>query len=1064
MSKMTYWMVLSCAWLGLAGIQNTAADIALVSAPEQHVSSVSANGFSMVTAMSSTGRFILFISSAGDLVTNAPNNFSQLFLRDRALGTTVLVSATPGGAAADGISFGLFVDDAGQQIVFQSDASDLGPKDDNGDTDIYMRDLLTGAHTLLSTSTNGAAGNGASRYPITTPDGLFVAFESAASDLVANDTNRAVDVFVRDVKMGLITRASQLPKGFSGVTQADNELNGMSTNGQYVLFTSYCAKTSAASQIAKHVFLRDTVSQTTYWISSNIPPMNQNLFAGLDCCKASMTPDAKYLVFMAARPGRLVSPADAVVCRHDFLTGTTTVIATNPVVVLADGTENLGAVISEDGRFVAYTLSGSAPAAMSQVYRWDFVTGSNTLVSVSADGITSGNAASDSPLISSDGRMVLFGTLASNLVTQDIHAEWNLILRDMDTGRSRLVSVNSDGLSGADADLSTVCMTPDSRSIAFDSRSAMIVPGDANSDYDAFVRNMDSDATELISVPDPRAASLTVPGLHGAFPPSISSDGRFIVFSSSSDMLAAGDANLGYNAFIRDTVAGTTRLATVNQANTGAQNGGLSAPPSVTDDGRFVAFTCTGSDLTPMDTNRSPDVYVRDVWNGTNILVSKNIYGMAGGAARDLAPLIAPRGDFILYPSTAPNMVGGVSSSGRQWIYKYDMESGSNVNIPYPSPLFSLYHCTILSTSHDRQTAAIGFNLSGTSSVIWVGVYDLRVGRYLFCTNNVYISASLSGDGQRLAYVVRQAADATFQLEYVDVAHQSNATLISINGAMINNYCLNNDGSRVAYEVVPPSSMPSSWTQVYVWDAAAGSNSLVSVNQDGQAAHGRSKLVGITPDGNRVLFNSGAEDMVTTDHNGWTDVYVRDLVVNQTRLLSENRNHGGGGNGLSVATALSADGNSVVFTSTASDLIPNDFNGEADVFVVRIIDPNADADGDGLPDDWERLYFKDLSHSANEDADQDGSSNLAELEAGTNPVDPESVLRISGLAPQPGSGLRLTWAAVSGKSYRLQYKDNLADPAWSDVAGDITPAGAVGEKNIPSTDREYRYYRVMVVK
>lgn len=1048
--------------MGLFGALNTKAAVELVSAPEQPLLSASGGDFSMVSTMRSTGRFILFVSPAGDLVTNTLNGVTQLFLRDRDLGKTVLVSATPEAAAADGASIGCFVDDTGQTVVFQSDASDLGPEDDNDETDIYRRDLLTGANTLLSTSTNGAAGNGASRYPITTPDGLFVAFESRASDLVANDTNQAVDVFVRDIKTGLITLASQLPTGFVSVAKGDNELNGVSTNGQYVLFTASCAKKSAASQTARHVFLRDTVSQTTHWISSNIPPMNQSKFANLDCCKASMTPDASYFLFMAARPGQFVTPGDAVVCRHEFLTGTTTVIATNPVVVLADGTENLDAVISDDGRFVAYTLSGNASAMMNQVYRWDSVTGSNILASANADGITPGSASSDSPLITSDGRTVIFETLASNIVSQDLRGEWNLILRDMDTGLSRLASATRDGLSGAGSDPSMVCASSGAKSIAFSSRSAMIVPGDANNTSDVFVWNADSGGTELISMSDPRAVSATVPGLHSTFVPSISADGRFIAFASFGSTLAAGDTNEGYDAFIRDTVAGTTRLVTANATGTTPQNGGLSSPPSLSDDGRFVAFASLASDLNERDTNDVSDVYVRDVLNKTNILVSKNVLGVSGGNPGSSDPVIAPGGEFVLFTSKASNIVQGLSRDGLQRIYRYDMRTGTNMDIPYIPGASSYGPASILSASYDKKNILVRHGFDGR--MVFLGVFNLDSGAYRYTTNGFCANSALSGNGQRLAYTRKQAATVTFELVYVDVTTQTELAAITLDTTALSNLCLNEDGSRVAYAMVPAHVALSNYSQVYVWDAATGSNILVSVNMAGQPGNGSSKLVAISPDGGRVVFNSHAEDLAAADQNGWTDIYVRDLASQQTRLLSLSRTHEGSGNSLSTATALSLDGKSVVFTSSASDLIENDLNGQPDLFVLRIADLSNDVDNDGLPDAWERVYFTDLSHSAAEDADRDGSPNVAEFEAGTNPADPDSALRISGLAPQPGNGLRLSWTTVSGKTYRLQYKDTLADARWTDLAGDVTSSGPLAEIDVSSAEQDCRYYRVIVVK
>ncbi len=214
----------------------------------------------------------------------------------------------------------------------------------------------------------------------------------------------------------------------------------------------------------------------------------------------------------------------------------------------------------------------------------------------------------------------------------------------------------------------------------------------------------------------------------------------------------------------------------------------------------------------------------------------------------------------------------------------------------------------------------------------------------------------------------------------------------------------------------------------------------------------------------RIVFESEAEDLVPADHNGWCDVYVRDLTLNQTRLLSENQSRSGSGNGLSVANGLSADGNTVVFYSAACDLIANDLNGAVDIFVTRIIDTAGDTDADGLPDDWERIYFQDLTHGPNEDADGDGASNLVEWKAGTNPIDPQSALRVLALDYQAEAGPRIFWTAVPGRTYRVQSKTSLQDAAWSDLTGDIAPAEATAQTDVVSTDQSTRYFRVVLIK
>ncbi len=120
-------------------------------------------------------------------------------------------STGTGGGNGDSLPVDLSTN--GRYAVFESSASDLVPGDTNGATDVFVRDLAAGATLLVSVSTNGGVGNGASRTSAMTPDGRYVAFVSAASNLVAGDTNGIPDVFVRDLQTGVTTLASIGRKG-----------------------------------------------------------------------------------------------------------------------------------------------------------------------------------------------------------------------------------------------------------------------------------------------------------------------------------------------------------------------------------------------------------------------------------------------------------------------------------------------------------------------------------------------------------------------------------------------------------------------------------------------------------------------------------------------------------------------------------------------------------------------------------------------------------------------------------------------------------------------------------
>jgi YD repeat-containing protein len=118
-----------------------------------------------------------------------------------------------------------------------------------------------------------------------------------------------------------------------------------------------------------------------------------------------------------------------------------------------------------------------------------------------------------------------------------------------------------------------------------------------------------------------------------------------------------------------------------------------------------------------------------------------------------------------------------------------------------------------------------------------------------------------------------------------------------------------------------------------------------------------------------------------------------------------------------------------------------------------------DSDGDGLPDDWELLFFGNLGRDGTGDFDSDGFKDSSEFLAGTNPVDPQSLLSITRATAGAGE-FTIEWQAVAGKTYRVQYKDTLNAPVWSDVGGDVTASGGTAAKTDPTAGVPQRFYRV----
>jgi hypothetical protein len=202
--------------------------------------------------------------------------------------------------------------------------------------------------------------------------------------------------------------------------------------------------------------------------------------------------------------------------------------------------------------------------------------------------------------------------------------------------------------------------------------------------------------------------------------------------------------------------------------------------------------------------------------------------------------------------------------------------------------------------------------------------------------------------------------------------------------------------------------------------------------------------------------------LVANDTNGVSDVFLRDLVLSRTILLSINRDGTGAGNKLSGNPIMSADGSTVLFESYASDLVNGDYNDSRDVLVLRL--SHGDSDGDGLPDDWELAYFNTLARDGTGDYDGDGQTDWMEFQAGTDPTNAGSVLRVITLSTPTSGPVRIFWSAVLGKKYRVQFKNSLLDPAWTDLPGDVVAADTTGfADDATSGATGQRYYRVRLV-
>jgi Tol biopolymer transport system component len=280
-----------------------------------------------------------------------------------------------------------------------------------------------------------------------------------------------------------------------------------------------------------------------------------------------------------------------------------------------------------------------------------------TITRVSVDSAGNlGNSDSYSPSISADGRFVAFTSGASNIVPGDTNSSRDIFVRDRLTNTTTRVSVDSAG-NQANSDCYYPSISADGRFVAFYSTASNIVPGDTNNNYDIFVRDRLTNTTTRVSVD-----SAGNQGNGQSYSPSISADGRFVAFYSTASNIVPGDTNNIFDIFVRDRLTNTTTRVSVDSA--GNQGNGGSDNPSISADGRFVAFNSYASTLVPGDTNGEEDIFVRDTLTNTTTRVSVDSAGNQGNDTSYRLSISAD-GRFVAFESGASNLVPGDTNEKR---------------------------------------------------------------------------------------------------------------------------------------------------------------------------------------------------------------------------------------------------------------------------------------------------------------------------------------------------------------------------------------------------------------
>lgn len=370
---------------------------------------------------------------------------------------------------------------------------------------------------------------------------------------------------------------------------------------------------------------------------------------------SSLSANGGYLAF-ASSATNLVA-GDTNECNdifvRDLRTGRTDRVSVRASGVQANG-DSAAPALSADGRYVAFESDAGNLVAgdtnrFPDIFIHDRERGKTERVSVSSSG-DQANEFSYSPSVSADGRYVAFLSYATNLVARDTTMSSDIFIHDRATGRTYLVSKSSAGVQGND-DSWTNSLSADGRYVAFDSAATNLVTGDTNGKWDVFVRDLRKGKTERVSESSSGAQGNGNSGL-----PTLSADGRYVVFESDASNLVAGDTNGKADIFVHDRKKGKTFRVSVSSSR--AQGNNASQFSAISADGRYIAFGSAASNLDDGDTNGVPDVFVRDQMMGKTIRISVKTSG-AQGNRLSFNPKISADGRHVAFNSHATNLVAG---------------------------------------------------------------------------------------------------------------------------------------------------------------------------------------------------------------------------------------------------------------------------------------------------------------------------------------------------------------------------------------------------------------------
>ncbi len=914
-------------------------------------------GNSFAPVISADGRFVAFESESGTLVPGDTNSVSDIFVYERATGRIERVSVASDGTQADSFSFEPSISADGRFIAYRSHASNLVPADTNGSRDIFVFDRLTRQTTRVSVSSTGAQVPAGSRteQPAISADGRYVAFWSNANNLVSNDTNGNVDVFVRD----LLNQTTERVSLTSGNFQISGDSLGVSISddGRFVTFTTDANNVvSGDTDSIISVFLRDRSANSTLRVADGEKPQ--------------LSGNGRFIAFQSSSP--LVVSGDTNNTSDVFVYDIAN-FSLERISKSAAGTQGNGGSsdpkLSRDGKYVVFNSAANNLVSADLNDASDLFIRNRTTNSVfripSGSGSSGPGFGFSQPSIDAEGRFIAFDSSLDSLLFPDNNQLADIYLYDAFNQTASAVTVFSSGalqveqVSVVDASQANYAVTgkvilTDALLVnAIFDRSPGVTSTNviSKSDAGAFAigplkrRNylppvrpllagnpaIDKGTPSFQGRVDQWGRIRTTPDI-GAFEAIEASISGTVYVDLNQNQLRESDEPVISDAFVSvnsvsladsnslggyaiddlsrgKTIVGIQPPGLFQSSkaklqiipplaanNTRGTNGASSA------DGRFFAFESDADNLVPADTNGNSDVFLFDRLRNTTIRVNTSL---SGSQANDQAfsPVMSTDGRFIAYLSRASNLVLGDTSSVMD-VFLFDRETSSTQRINLgPNGVEANQDTISIAMSANGRFIAYNSLASNIAAGDTNDKYDFfvfdRVNRtteYIptsLTSQNFFISGDLkiSGDGRYLTF-------------------SSNAGTI-VSGDTNNNF------------------------DIFVYDRVTKAFDRVSVNSTGGQVNGDSLYPDLSFDGRYVVYQSSAVDIVSGDNNDSQDVFWFDRITREVKLLSK-ANNGSQALDFSFEANISGDGRFVAFSSFASNLIPDDTNGNPDVFVVDL--------------------------------------------------------------------------------------------------------------------------------